>query len=441
MPRRSLAALLASALLVAACNATAVTTSSPASSTAQASDTPQSAATLFDASVVHSVALEFDTAAYDAMIETYRSTGDKEWITAAVTIDGTTYRQAGIRLKGNSSLRGLSGNGGGMGGESTVSADDPTTLPWLVVLDKYVDGQHHGEVVEFVLRSNSTETALNEAVALELLEEAGLASQDSVAVRFSVNGADEALRLVIENPDDAWMASTLGATGALYKAESTGDYSYRGDDPASYDEVFDQEAGKDNTDLAPLIDFLEFINESTDADFAAGIAERLDVDAFATYLAMQDLLANFDDIDGPGNNSYLYVDADTGLFTVVPWDYNLAFGIGPGGDGRGDGVGFGGSPGGGGRPPDGAQPPAMGQNGGFGEPGGRSNPLVERFLAIDEYAALVATRTDELRTALYDSGRAQQIVDKLSGVIAGGAGDLVDVATVGSEAAQIASAF
>ncbi len=44
------------------------------------------------------------------------------------------------------------------------------------------------------------------------------------------------------------MAENFDAGDALYKAESTGDYSYRGDDPESYVDVFDQEAGKDNTD-------------------------------------------------------------------------------------------------------------------------------------------------------------------------------------------------
>jgi spore coat protein CotH len=52
-----------------------------------------------------------------------------------------------------------------------------------------------------------------------------------VYVRFGVNGSENFLRLVIENPDDTWMAKNFDITGALYKAESTGDYSYRGDDP------------------------------------------------------------------------------------------------------------------------------------------------------------------------------------------------------------------
>ena len=168
-------------------------------------------------------------------------------------------------------------------------------------------------------------------MALELLDLAGLASQDAVATSFSVNGSEPVLRLVIENPDDAWMAEQLDASGALYKAESSGDYTYRGEDPQAYTEVFDQEAGDENADLTPLIELLDFVNNADDATFEAELESRLDVDSFATYLAMQELLANFDDIDGPGNNSYLYYDTETEQFTVVPWDYNLAFGTGPGG--------------------------------------------------------------------------------------------------------------
>ena len=129
---------------------------------------------------------------------------------------------------------------------------------------------------------------------------AGLASQDAIATAFSVNGSDAILRLVIDHPDDVWMAEVLDGDGALYKAESTGDYSYRGDDESAYDEVFDQEAGTDNTDLTPLIEFLDFINNADDATFAAELGDHLDVDSFATYLAMQELIGNFDDIDGPG---------------------------------------------------------------------------------------------------------------------------------------------
>ena len=305
------------------------TTESAGTDAADASTADLGAVGTLDSTQVHEVSLSFDDADYQGMLDAYTSTGDKEWIEATVTIDGETYERAGIRLKGNSSLRSLLG--GGRGPASRVSADDPTTLPWLIKLDEFVEDQQHNGLTALVVRSNNSSTALNEAVALELLDLAGLASQDAVATSFSVNGSEPVLRLVIENPDDAWMAEQLDASGALYKAESSGDYTYRGEDPQAYTEVFDQEAGDENADLTPLIELLDFVNNADDATFEAELESRLDVDSFATYLAMQELLANFDDIDGPGNNSYLYYDTETEQFTVVPWDYNLAFGTGPGG--------------------------------------------------------------------------------------------------------------
>jgi spore coat protein CotH len=406
------------------------TTSQRASVTPVATDpgdTTPTASTpgLFDASIVHDVSITFDQAAYEGMIATYQSTREKAWIEASVVIDGSTHEHVGIRLKGNSSLRSLGGGRGGPGGGEALTADDPGALPWLIDLDHFVDGQQHDGVVEFVVRSNTSQTALNEALALELLEQAGLPSQDSVPVRFSANGGTPVLRLVIENPDDSWMARTFGTSGALYKAESSGDYSYRGDDPAAYDDVFDQEAGRDTTDLTPLIEFLRFINDADDATFAAEIGDRLDVEGFATYLAMQELLDNFDDIDGPGNNSYLHYDVASGRFTVVPWDYNLAFGTGFGGMRGGD---------------DQNEADGRGVPGGGG-PGGRSNVLQERFLAIDTYSALVEERQAQSKDELFESGLAADALAALVAVLDGQATDLVSAETIRSEAARIADSL
>ena len=410
-------------------------------------------------SEVHDIAIEFDQAEFEAMVETYNATGDKEWITATVTIDGTTYAPVGLRLKGNSSLRGV-----------TVD-DDPATIPWLVKLDEFVDDQNHDGIEEFVIRSSSSTTALNEAVALELLDLAGLASQDAIATRLTVNGGEQVLRLVIDSPDGEWMAEQFSDTGALYKAESTGDWSYRGDDPASYDEVFDQEAGSDNADLTPLIEFLQFVNESDDATFAAELGDWLDVDSFATYLAMQDLLDNFDDINGPGNNAYLSYDTETGQFEIVPWDYNLAFGARPMGGGGDMGGGFPGGDGDRPEPPEGFDPGQMptppagdatdtgdgtvtlsvpgdatapdggGFPGGGGGPGGmnRENPLVDRFLADAEFNALYEQAAADLQAALYDSGTASAVLAEWSSIVADSG--LVDQATIDSESSAIETYF
>ncbi|MDP8909154.1 MAG: CotH kinase family protein, partial [Chloroflexota bacterium] len=305
---------------------------------AQSTPIPESPGkgTFLDADVVHDIAVTFEQSVYDAMVETYANTGDKEWIEATVAIDGATYASTGMRLKGNSSLMGLrmaqddrANRGAPLGGAGgNLAAEEPEGLPWLIRLDKYDTDQRHGDITELVIRSNPSATSLNEAVALELLAAAGLASQRAAATAFRVNSGAPALRLAIEHPNDAWMAAHFSADGLLYKSEATGNWTYRGDDPAAYKEVFDLEAGgtgDDAADMAPLVGFLDFLNNSKDATFIAELSDRLDVDQFAIYLAMMDLIVNFDDIDGPGNNAYLYYDPAARRFTVVPWDMNLAF--------------------------------------------------------------------------------------------------------------------
>ena len=409
--------------------------------TTQASSTATNASTeslgavgSLSSNKAHSIEMAIDPDEFSAMVSTYSSSGEKEWIAADVTIDGTTYADSAIRLKGNSTLRGVS------------TDDDPATLPWLVKLDKTVEQDHDG-LTEFVIRGSSSKTSLNEAVALELLSAAGLASQDAAAISLSVNGSEPVLRLVIDNPEDEWMSEVLSDSGALYKAEAEGDYSYRGSDSSAYEEAFDQEAGKDNADLTPLVEFLDFINNSDDATFAAELDDHLDVDAFATYLAVETLIDNFDDIDGPGNNSYLYYDTETGRFTIVPWDHNLAFGMRPGGAGGGPGgmppgdMPQGGMPPGGGALPSGVELPAGGMPAGpgGGGPGGKSNALATRFQANDDFAALYEAKLASLKAELYTSGLAADVLDTWTNIVS--SIGLVEESTVTSESAAIAEYF
>ncbi len=425
---------------------------------------PATGRTFLDAGVIHNVAVTFDQAAYDAMIQTYADTGDKDWIEATVSIDGAAYARARMRLKGNSSLMGLRVAGGGGSGQDVlsagpgggVSADHPEGLPWLIRLDKYENGQQHNGITELVIRSNGSKTSLNEAVALELLGEAGLASQQAAFTAFSVNSGAKALRLAIENPNDDWMAAHFSTEGLLYKSEASGDWTYRGDDPDAYNDVFDLEAGgtgDDQDDMQPLIEFLDFVNNSDDATFTVELPNRLDVDAFVVYLAMMDLIANFDDIDGPGNNSYLYYAPNPDQFTVVPWDMNLAFGdLGsvarfPGGGQPPDGIDPSTLP----APSDSATPTATDDMPPDGLPfpnndmrgglGGRSNPLVERFNAVADYATLVDATSTSLRADLYESGAASAVLDRWVGVLESGASTLVDQVTITSESAAIARFF
>lgn len=421
---RSIAAFVGIGIVAASLTGCSVSTTASTAQSTSTSQTVSAVTAVWDSSIVHSIELEVDPAELQGLIDTYLSSGEQEWVSATVTIDGETFTEVGLKLKGNSSLR-------------VVTADsDPATLPWVIRLDKFVDDQSLDGETEFVVRGNSTETAINEALALELLSLAGLASEEAVASRFTINGGTAQLRLVIQNPNDGWDEQEFGETGLLYKAESGGDYSYRGDDPESYTDIFDQEAGDDN--LEPLIDFLQFINESDDATFAAELDQHLDVDAFATYLAYQDLVANADDIDGAGNNSYLHYDETTGIMTVVNWDLNLAFGTANVGGGGGGAAGGQDRQAGGqaGAVPGGAAPGGAAAGG-----RGKSNVLSERFLQNAEFAALVTAAKTELTATLYTSGAADQAIADWAAVLTAQAGDLVSASTVDAEAAAVKASY
>lgn len=433
---------------------------------------PEGATTTFlDANLVHDISIVFAQSDYDAMIEAFVSSGDKEWLEATVSIDDSTYETVGIRLKGNSSLGALGGGSGPSmraaepGGASRsgtpeagkvtqapvgnmATSETPERLPWLIRLDKYVDGQNHQGVTELVIRSNMSATSLNEAVSLDLLTLAGLASQRAAYAGFTANDREPSLRMTIEHPNDAWMLAHFPEGGLLYKAEAGGDFSYRGDDPEAYTDVFDLEAGgtgDDAADMQPLFDFLAFLNESDDATFAAELPNRLDVDAFATYLAMMNLLENFDDISGPGNNAYLHVGPDRTRFTVVPWDMNLALGGGlervipedgaipqapedlpPGAEVR---IVTEGTP---------VTDPIFDGEGPAGVIPAQPNILVERWNVNPAFTGLVDTARTRLHSELYKSGVASGVLARWVEVLKEHAADMVDADTITTEVAAIA---
>lgn len=508
--RAAVAAVLAATL--AACSAPATDAASGSSGTSAAASAT-AGADLFDTTTVHSIAVTYDEHDYQAMLDAYAATGDKEWIRATVVIDGQELQDVGLRLKGNSSLRGLASRPGsddasagtttddadattdgtgattdGTGaagapadaparddlGEGSVSADDPAGLPWLIRLDKYVDGQQYAGRTDLVVRGSSTESSLNEAVALQVLALADVPAEQATYVRLSVNGDDERLRLVLDLPDDdLWNADTFENPGITYKADSDGDWSYRGEDASAYADAFEVKSSTsslpEDEQYAPLIELLALVNDASDEDFAAQLGDHLDVDAFARYLAAQDVVQNWDDIDGPGNNSYLRWDETTGLFTVVAWDQNLSF---SGGTGAGTpGGGFGGPGAGGGErptPPQGELPDladgelpqgdtaqdgeraarpggdaaggAAGMPGG-GAPGGVGNALVTRFLATDAFAAAYDDALADVTASAVTSGAAQDHLDALVALLTDQAADLVDAATVTQEAATISQAL
>jgi spore coat protein CotH len=480
---------------------------------------------LFDPTVAHSTSLTFRDDDYQRMLDAFFDDGEKEYVEADLTIDGTTVPSVGIRFKGNSTLMGLTRNGesrrrgageggpgggfpggaqwggaapggaaeqdaapggnadagaaqpgggrwmGGGPGRKPLAAEEPEDLPWLISFDRYVEGrryQGHQEIAVRVGGMGGGATGLNEALALSLMDASGEPTQRYAYSSFTVNDRPTAARLLVEHPDENY-AEQLGSRGVLYKSLSTSQFTDQGDDPVDYQDDFKQINMIGSQDLQPVIDLIQWVSEASDEEFAEQLADHVDVESFARYVALQNLLLNFDDMAGPGRNYYLWYDLTNRKFSVISWDNNLVLRgnaeQGPhdaaqmgggmlGGMGAPAGGDEGGAPPEGFQLPEGFQPPEGmdlpegvqppggagpdGATAGEGRQGGgirMGHALKERFLASEAFTEPYEQAYRQLYQEMFGSGRALEAIDGITAVLA--TVDGYNAETVASEAEQL----
>jgi len=375
---RSAAALAATALVLAglaACSPSGDPDATPTTAT------PES---LWDSTVVHSISLDISPDDSDAVIAAYRDTGSKISAHAAVTVDGESFDDVGVSIAGEPEL------------DPAATEIDLVGLPWLIRLDEFVDGQNIEGETELQFSANTSSTALNESVALDLQAVAGLATQSAISTRFTVNGGDPKLRLVVQVVGDEWIADQFDSTDSLFVPRVGADYSYRGDDADAYEGVFDETVGDAGT--ARLARFLEFAEESSDAAFAKKLNNWLDIDSFAAYLAFQKLVTGD---GGPDARTALEFGSSSKLMTLVAWDFSSAF-LSSSTEGETDGP--------------------------------VPSSLTKRFLAVPEFAEVYDQALIDISSTLYDTGTAENFLDERDKALKSQASDLVPRAVITREA-------
>ena len=362
--------VVAAVAVIALAGLTACTASTP--DDASAVVVPSS---LWDSTAVHSISLDIAPADSDAIIAAYLADGTTEWARASVTVDGTSLDDVGVAIAGAPAL------------DPDATETDLAGLPWLIRFDEFVDGQNIEGETELRLSGNKSSTALNESLSLELLAIAGLATESSVPTSFTVNGGSPRLRLVVQQLDQEWVADQFDAGDLVYAAQPGGDFSYRGDDAVAYDGSFDQVAGAD--DPAPLARFLKFVENSSDTAFATQLQTYLDVDAFAVYLAFEDVVREG---DGPQSSTALEYSDTTKLMTVIPWELSASFST------------------------TGSEVTAA---------GAIPSALTARFLAAPEFAEVYEQAVLDANSLLFETGTAESILADQTAVLTEQASGLV----------------
>lgn len=242
---------------------------------------------------------------------------EERYVRADVTLDGHTVRGVGLRAKGNNSKR-------------LVEQAGHVRYGLKIEFDHYEDGLSYLGLDKLSLDASFQDNSyLKTYVALDMMAFMGVPTPEASFVQVSVNGRAWGLYLAVEDPEDAFAERVFGqGHGMLYKpdyrwlSQENADVAlrYTGDDPAHYDNIL-RTARFDLTqaDVDELIGALRALSAGEDLEGAVDVEEVL------RYFAVQSFVVNLDSYLGrTGHNYLLYVEG--GRLSMLPWDYNLAFG-------------------------------------------------------------------------------------------------------------------
>lgn len=163
---------------------------------------------LFDKTQIMTVDIKIDENDWEEMLE---NAINEEYYKCDIVVNGVTYKNVGIRPKGNTSL-------------SQVYSDDTTDrYSFKVEFDHYVDNQTCGGLDKLVLNNlMSDATYMKEYVSYDILNYLGVPSSLYSFASISVNGETWGLYLALEGVEESFAQRNFGsAYGDLYKPEGS----------------------------------------------------------------------------------------------------------------------------------------------------------------------------------------------------------------------------
>ena len=332
----------------------------------QTSSVKEYETTLFDTSKVHTINIEMDD--WQGFLDTCTN---EEYETCSVEIDGEVLSNVAIRAKGNTSL-------------TQVESYGNDRYSFKIEFDHYDDSINYKGLDKLCLNNIIQDnTYMKDYLTYQMMGYFGVDAPLCSFVNITVNGENWGLYLAVEAVEESFLERNYGNDyGELYKPDSTGNMGGGGEKPDdigerptnfpteqgeipeppnniqveqgempempqqmngdrgggrsmgsddvsliytdnsydSYTNIFDN-AKTDITDADKdrLIDDLKQLNENINID------EVVNVEEVIRYFVVHNFVCNFDSYTGSMIHNY-YLYEEDGKMSMIPWDYNLAFG-------------------------------------------------------------------------------------------------------------------
>ncbi len=271
----------------------------------------------FSLARVHRVAVALDDDAWASLLE-----DPSEYVRGDVDIDGATFLDVGVRLKGGAGsfvpLDGdypeISGDGNGNPGKSAL----------ILNLDKFVDGQEHLGLEKLTVNNLvQDDSCVHETAAYALFRAGGVPAPRTAYADVSLNDEDRGLFLLVESQDNSlFLEDWYGDDeGNLYEGE------YGTDLREEHAEHFDQDNGDDESreDLRELGRALDEAEAVGGDEAWAILNDRLDMDEYLAFATTEILLGHWDGYTPSMNNYKVHHDLDSDRWTFLPWGADQTF--------------------------------------------------------------------------------------------------------------------
>ena len=361
----------------------------------------------------------------------------KEWISGDLLINGQRFSAVGIRTKGNSSLMQMGSNG---------------RYSLQFKANRYVKGQTFYGLDTFCVNNMMGDaTYMKDYISYDIMDFIGVESPLKNYAKVTVNGEDYGFGVALERYDKAFLDRVYNtAAGQLYNVKigmgRRGDFEdmwqnvenvlpggrfqggmelpnrerggdpgairviglagvgggvggggslvYTDDDISSYGAIFDNAvfSSVSDNEKQRVITALENLSAGTDLE------KYFDVDATLRYFAAHTVVVNLDSYTSNMQQNFFLYERD-GKITILPWDYNLAFGGFMSGSAS-DTVNF---------PID---TPVSGVN-------MEDRPLLNMLLSVDEYRARYHEYLWQIVEGYFESGLFEKTVNELDAKING----------------------
>ena len=388
------------------------------------------AESLFDTSFVHEINVEIGEDDWEDLLANPLK---KTKYAADVTIDGNRVENVSFATKGNTSL-------------SQVASSDSDRYSFKINFGKFEKGQTYQGLDKLNLNNiMSDATYMKDYLSYMIMREAGVSASLTSYVSLSVNGRQHGLYIAVEDVSDSFLERNYqNADGALYKPETErldnadggpgqkdgqmpqGDFQppnnedgsiempqgdrqrggpqgmdgdskgadlvYSDDERDSYSDIFDNEENDvTEEDEKELIAAVKALNSG------GNVEQYWDMDAVIRYFAAHNFVLNYDSYTGTMLHNYYLYETD-GKVTVLPWDYNLAFGGFQGGSDATSAVNWA------------IDSPLSGTT-------EEKRPLWNAIVSNETYLEKYHQYYRELLSKFFDSGRCSEEIERVSGMI------------------------